>query len=355
MVAVVSMILSLVCTFLAMINTTSLNPVNRWLRERVTKLMSHRISDERKELWVKSLTKVLLGLSDQQLVTCLAILIVALVKLASGSLTVYHFSICTDLAWFSNLVHSITLGVLSAYFRRRVKIPGRANTLGQIPDDTRTGKVKKRRLPLMAGVRTVLMSVCCVLLIFCLVIAGYRPWYDVFTCPVQCAQKDLIGNYGGKPGTWSTVMVMTLLMSQPVAIMNLTNTGVKFFRDVRFQHMEKLDNKLRPNSPADSKRARLYAAVVTAVKYVWWCYNSIMFDTLHSLFQFMLGIWTLMYDRALGHAIMENQGVKNEELEWGFGQLVPLIFCVLPFIAAGESYWGKCAPDFEIVVSYKFL
>jgi hypothetical protein len=51
---------------------------------------------------------------------------------------------------------------------------------------------------------------------------------------------------------------------------------------------------------------------------------------------------------------MESQKVVNKELEWGFGQLVPLIFCILPFMAAGESYWGKCAPDFEIVVAHEF-
>ena len=62
-----------------------------------------------------------------------------------------------------------------------------------------------------------------------------------------------------------------------------------------------------------------------------------------------------MYDRALGHAIMEGQGVENEELEWGFGQLVPLIFCVLPFIAAGESYWGEYVPNFQAVVAHKIL
>ncbi|OAG00772.1 uncharacterized protein CC84DRAFT_1221344 [Paraphaeosphaeria sporulosa] len=70
-----------------MINTTSLNPVDRWLREKVTKFMSHRVSDKNKELWVESLTKVLLGLSDQQLVTCLAVFVVAIVKMVIGSIT----------------------------------------------------------------------------------------------------------------------------------------------------------------------------------------------------------------------------------------------------------------------------
>ena len=48
-----------------------------------------------------------------------------------------------------------------------------------------------------------------------------------------------------------------------------------------------------------------------------------------------------MTDRDYGHAIMGEQETENEELDWGFGQLVPLIFCILPFIAAGEACWGK--------------
>tara|TARA_R110002003_G_scaffold9_43_gene800 strand:+ start:1400 stop:2413 length:1014 start_codon:yes stop_codon:yes gene_type:complete len=337
-----------------MINTTSLNPVDRWLREKVTRFMSHRISDERKELWVRSLTKVLLGLSDQQLVTCLAILIVAIVKLTTGGLTVYHFSICTDLAWFSNLVHTMTLDVLSSHFRRRVKIPERATTLGQLPDESGTGKVKKRRLPLMTGIRIVLMSICGTLLIFCLVLEGYRSWYDVFACPADCARKDLTGNYGGSPGIWSTLMIISLLVSQPFAIITLTNTGIQISRDLRFRHMKKLDDKLKPNAPSDSKLAGSYAALVKVATYGWWSLNSIMFQTVLLLGQFALGIWGLMNDRALGHAIMESQDVENKELEWGFGQLVPLIFCILPFMAAGESYWGKSALDFEIFVADEF-
>ncbi|KAF1955306.1 hypothetical protein CC80DRAFT_536280 [Byssothecium circinans] len=338
LVALVTLILYLFCVFLSMINTTSLNPVDRWLRERVTKSMSHRISDERKEVWVKSLIKVLLGLSDQQLITCLAILIVAIVKLANGSLTMYHFSICSNLAWFSHGVHTMTLGVLSSYFRRRVKFPERATTLGQLPDESGTGKVKRRRLPLMNGLRMVLMSICAVLLIFCLVLQGYRSWYDVLACPADCARKDLIGNYGGSSGATSTAMIILLLVSHPFDIMDLTNTGVKILRDVRFQHMKKLDGKLRLNAPPDSKPAKSYAALRKVATYGWWWVRSIMFATLLNISWFALGISTLMSDRALGHAIMESQKVENKELEWGFGQLVPLIFCVLPFIAAGESY-----------------
>ena len=344
-VGLISFIIFLVCLFLSMINTTSLNPVDRWSREKVTKFMSHRISDEKKELWVKALTKVLLGLSDQQLVTCLAILIVAVVKLADGSLTVYHFTICVDLAWFSNGVHTMTLGILSSSFRRRVKFPQRATSLDQFSDEGGAEKVRKRRLPLMTGFRIALMSICGILILFCLVIEGYRSWYDVFHCPVDCARRDLKGKYGGEPGAWSTAMISLFLLSYPKDVMGLSNRGIKFIRHVRFHHMKKLYSRLKPRGPPNSIKARSYSILVSIATYGWWLFNSIICDIIFNFVWFGIGIWSLMDDRAWGHEIMKTQNVENTELRWGFGQLVPLIICILPFITAGENFWGNCASN----------
>ncbi|KAK4951186.1 hypothetical protein LTR10_010158 [Elasticomyces elasticus] len=335
-VAILSFIIYIICMFLAMINTTSMNPKDKWLRERVTKLMNHRISDERKEIWLKSLTKVLLGLSDQQLVTCLAVLIVAVVKLADGSLTVYHFTICADLASCSNAVHTMTLDVLASYFRRRVKFPTRADTLRRVASKSENGKVKWRRMPLMTTLRMALMTICAALLIFCFVLGNYWPWYDVFACPANCAREDLEGNYDYMLGS---TRIILLLISQPIAVMALTNTGINFSRAIQSKHMEKPD--ARPSVLYHSLSARAIARLTKHAAAFRCYYSSDMVRALLSLINVVLGVYLIMGDRAVGHAIMTRQDVPNDELEWGFGQLVPLIFCVLPFIAAGESYWDE--------------
>ena len=305
--------------------------------------MIHRISDRKKELWVKSLMKVLLGLSDQQLVAEMAVLLIAIVKMANGNFTVYHFAICSDLAWLSSGVHSVTLTVLGQYFRRRVKYPSRASTLGQLPDNSGTGRVRKRRLPLMTGLRIILMCVCTALLIFTLVINGYESWYDVFQCPVDCVRKDLKGKYGGEPGKWSMVMIIFCLTNDPRDMMILTNTGVRFSRNVRFKYMQWLDDRLKPNAAPEAILSRTYSMLKKLLTYGWWWYQSILLNFVLNLLWYGLGILTLFNDRQYGHLIMKSQGVDNKELEWGFGQLVPLIFCVLPFITAGEALWGKFA------------
>lgn len=72
-----------------------------------------------------------------------------------------------------------------------------------------------------------------------------------------------------------------------------------------------------------------------------WIY-PILFNSVYNLIWFAFGIWGLVEDRALGHITIMGQNVDNSELEWGSGQLILLIFCVLPFLAVVESAWGMC-------------
>ncbi|KAK3615105.1 hypothetical protein LTR22_027561, partial [Elasticomyces elasticus] len=251
--------------------------------------------------------------SDQQLVTCVAVLLVAIIKLADGSLTVYHFSICSDLAWFCNAVDTMTLDVLSSYFRRRVKKAlGRTNTLdGQYsPNEVKVGgRVKKRPLPLMTSVRMTLMSICGALLLFCLVMQGYRSWTSIFACPANCARKDLVGHYGGLPGVASTIMIASLLTTQPIAVMALTNTGFRFFEDVRSKHMKKLGQMVPPSS---HPLAMPYTALTKGAAVMWDYYSSIICRAILNLSNIILGVFSILVDRALGRSIMESQNVDGK-------------------------------------------
>lgn len=130
-----------------------------------------------------------------------------------------------------------------------------------------TGPVRKRRLPLMTSLRTILMTITSRLLIFCLVLEGYQYWYSVFSCPMNCARQDLLGNYGGAPPAWSASNVVLLLMGHPSSVMSLSNTGVRFQRDIRFKYMARLDERLTPDAPSMSISARLYLVVRAIARY----------------------------------------------------------------------------------------
>ena len=69
--------------------------------------------------WSKVMERLVLGFSDQQLVTGTAMLLVAFIRvpLSHGRISVYHFTIITDLAWYSANTHVLTLFVLKEYFR----------------------------------------------------------------------------------------------------------------------------------------------------------------------------------------------------------------------------------------------
>jgi hypothetical protein len=74
------------------------------------KLRAHVPREQR----VEAVTRFLLGFSDQQLATGLAILIAVLANRCS--LTVYELQIAFCLAWFSATTHMATLKVLQEYF-----------------------------------------------------------------------------------------------------------------------------------------------------------------------------------------------------------------------------------------------
>ena len=72
-----------------------------------------KFRDARDRRW-KGLEKFILALSDQQLVTGLAVLIAGIVS--PCSMSIYHFNTVAALGWFSSMTHLSTLAVLRVYF-----------------------------------------------------------------------------------------------------------------------------------------------------------------------------------------------------------------------------------------------
>ena len=70
-------------------------------------------------------------MSDTQLVSGIAMLISASKKLRDGSISVYHFNIVTDLAWFSSNTHILTLLVIRS-FSQSVKPQSRTEVHSQL-------------------------------------------------------------------------------------------------------------------------------------------------------------------------------------------------------------------------------
>ncbi|KAG6985311.1 hypothetical protein G7Y79_00116g101810 [Physcia stellaris] len=96
------------------------NAIDGWLFRNLEKLRFLRISPERKNFWRPIIERLVLLLSDYQLLFGVAILIAGYWK--HCSISVYHFSIVVDLAWFSN-THMTSLSVLKCYLQERRTLP----------------------------------------------------------------------------------------------------------------------------------------------------------------------------------------------------------------------------------------
>ena len=72
--------------------------------------------------WAEALEKAVLGFSDQQCITGIAILLSGYSQLSlqnTSPLTAFNWQIAVDLAWFSSITHLTTLTCLRHYFRQR--------------------------------------------------------------------------------------------------------------------------------------------------------------------------------------------------------------------------------------------
>ena len=86
------------------------SPQLRWIAKKL-----HLNTEEQHDGWIDNLVHIIIGLSDQQLVTGLAILIVGFSKHCSMSSR--HFWVVFDLGWFSAVTHLASLPVLNYYLQ----------------------------------------------------------------------------------------------------------------------------------------------------------------------------------------------------------------------------------------------
>ena len=109
------------------------------------------------EFLARLIEKIILNLSDQLLLTGTAILIAGFST--HCSISVYHFTMISDLAWFASFVHIITIVVLLQYLQDR---------------------------PVLRNWWAVLMSCMAVLLTVPTILQGHRHWYDSWPYDAQC-------------------------------------------------------------------------------------------------------------------------------------------------------------------------
>lgn len=290
----------------------------------------------------KGLERFILALSDQQLVTGLAVLIAGYTNRCSRS--VYHFNIIAALGWFSSTTHLSTLAVLRAYL---IDHP----------------RVRDWRVFVMLG-------------IFGLLVVSQTGTFSTQegSLPVQC----IFESFGQHDLDFLDVIQLILvIIFLGVSYMNRTRRLYTFDPDwsvqdwivevlarplIRKNDVRNLE-RIVVTSPTLSKAEQGATYRQLQQRRRWWKYcgdwvkkrsamsrrvaeigylnkemqGSFLSEILTLLFGVSYGISQLITNRMNIPAA----GIAGDQNAMSFGQLVPLLLIALPVLAAGEVYFGE--------------
>lgn len=306
--------------------------------------LSARMDPERVEFWLEILEKILLGLSDTQLLTGMAILIAGYVKC---SISVYHSSIVSDLAWFASGTHLSSLQVLRRYMIK---------------------------YPVTRIVRIVLLLAMGGLLLSLVIYQGNRYWFDSWATPAQClfADTNTYGDAGGNPARWMAANIVLLVLGYSTSISFLFENAFSWRIVIIYKAlMRRLSRLIRESIkslvtvPSDIfNSSQIYIAIVIlpfvifaelvfvivclfplaiiwfTMYFLYLMIDSYFIGALFDVFWWVFGLYYLIEDRTSSRDYMkdEDKGVENQ---WGFGQFVPCFLIFLPIMSAWEVWYGK--------------
>ncbi|KAL2042779.1 hypothetical protein N7G274_004538 [Stereocaulon virgatum] len=290
-----------------------------------------------------ALEKFILSLSDQQLVTGLAILIAGYINRCSMSF--YHFRIVAALAWFTSTTHLATLTLLRTYL---INHP----------------RVRDWRVAAMLGILALLALA---------QVLSYSTQDN--SVPFQCALDSLLpGGYGAFEipslvavvfflGTAYTTKIIRLYSLDPD--WSVESWLVVSFADAVTRRLEgeKLLNNIEWIMVASSRKSKAEQGAVHRKlqerrrydRLIRWLrrrgasqlltlrkiailqsevQESFLSELLSLLFSFTYGVTSVVLSRIN----TPNSGVSAGQDTISFGQLVPLFLIALPILTAGEVY-----------------
>ena len=306
--------------------------------KKVTLFDDNRAARTRRQ---DGLEHFLLTLSDQQLVTGLAVLIAGFLKMCSMSN--YHFNIVGSLAWFSSTTHLATLGVLRNYLVAH-------------------SAVRDWRVLAMG------------LVLVMLLVAQLPGWTSRdSSVPIFCCFLDLEidPDFSDVVTLLTTLGFLTVIYIERIARLyspdldwNVSDSLIDIFVKLLSRNSETPRQKIARNSTGLSKagvsrairaeRERIrYNRFELAIKKSRGRFRSyflaVIFIADEYSYSFISQITVLIFNLTYGftytlvfRSYTPGGGITGNQNEMGFGQLVPLFLLLLPGLSVGEVYFGKC-------------
>lgn len=284
----------------------------------------------RREGRVESFQAFLLALSDQVLVTGLAMLIAGYWRQCTVS--VYSFNIVGSLAWLAATTHLTSVVILRDYHRkyhrvRDLRVFGMVCSVGMLllslmlqisgnwwQKDDRLFHCAFEHFSLSNQAAFVIVS-------------GFL----VIVFMISAYINAIVSLYSGND---NCVSAYTWSEDKFAKKCGVSEKDIKGLEGRLLKHVDKI---LSSHKSPRLKKIRLYCS---ALWYLYFEYQDSVISILVSLlFSNIYGIASLFLYRSYGWI----WSIEGEANEMGFGQIVPLILLALPLFAAMESYFGMSA------------
>jgi hypothetical protein len=317
---------------------TTYNPIDKWFRRTFSK-PAQDFNRVKAKIYSEILFDVIVTLSDQQLVTGIAMLLAGIIGIRDGnpgSMSVYHFSLVSDLAWLSSNTHLASLLVVRAYRNSR-KPKSKPESEDERREQNPNTIIKGNRFGgfLPRSIRIVLMAVQAMLLLYCSYRLGNVDIYVQFRCPIACTDPKVSG---GVPRDWKIVNFVLILYAYPFQIFQSFETLSEYWN--RRLRPKIIDHKSLHSTPTQRQGIWNSKACRLLWPGLWYFLASETVEIAQLIVWFILGIYWVASDRVGGQQLMEPGEIETEN-RWGFGQLVPLVLLILPLIQFLDSYEGN--------------
>jgi len=278
-----------------------------------------RVRDEAKRQFVlRVMDRLILGLSDQQLITGVSILLVGYIKMVNG-VSLYHFSLIVNLGMFSCSAHLASVLSLRRYFQEHSEV---------------------------AWIRITLMSTFAVLLGISLILVGAQwsafslhpdPDQDFLRCSASCMM--LLDRR-----TISTNVIVGICLTVYLAICYwaafsyvFPNAEIFFTKWLLTRPLEVVERLLGRNDVHERfmHQRPIFPSLSVShlLQLIWWIASLILSTSVR--------LW--------GVQQQSSSYIKGTtEYEWEFGQILALFLLLIPFLNSAEVYFGKFVDSYHL-------
>lgn len=283
----------------------------------------------------EALSRFILSLSDQQLVTGLAILIAALSNRCFISF--YEFDIVISLAWFSSTTHLATLDVLQEYLVanpviRNWRVLGMISLMAMLLFGLlfQGNYLSNTKLPLQCaieqGPKPTIASILVLLYLVVAYISRILPLYDPAkaktTLPEWLGQKILKLSLSHECHRRQISAEVYDRLLKEVLLENKLRLRSKWISDLRIRKRQtKNSQKVKDYDPVVSFATNdYYESFLSQIPFVFFGISS-------GITQVVTFRWSLA------------PNIKSNANQMTFGQIMPLLLLALPILAAAEIYY----------------